>query len=208
MSIKRFTMVELLLTIAIILVLMGIAIPIYGTARNAVVRSRASRGAFDLRNAIAAYQKDYTVVPLNDVFTKRANKNGDLILNASEYTDVIKILRNSGRVVDNPRKIVYLEHSATDQTHEHKCPLVANYQDPSMGNNEARYLVILNLKGNPIQVRGQNFETDILVIGLNPKDLSPNYNDMSDIKWRNPQNDIDGEDWEIMKEKAVFTSAF
>lgn len=207
MKTKYFTMIELLLTISIILVLLTIAIPVYGVARRAVTRQQAATRAMDLKNAIVSYQRDYQVIPLYDTIKGKVNSNGDIILTSDEYTLFIKILRNVADVKYNPRKIVYLDYIATEDTTQFKCPLVANYQE--LDNKETRYLVICNLKGNPIQLtpNAVPIYTEVLVIGFNPKDLDPSYNDMGDITWINPTS-ISSDEWEILKEKAVFSSEF
>lgn len=84
---RRFTLVELLVVIAIIAVLAGLLLPALAGAREHAKRTRAQTEMKLLQTAIAMYESDYGVLPMDGSI--------DRVLGHEKYTDMICILQNA-----------------------------------------------------------------------------------------------------------------
>ena len=124
MRTKRFTLVELLVVIAVILVLAGLLVPaVYGAIKKAEL-SKAKTAIVTLQNAIKQYESTYGKLPLSSSMTKAQ-------LTDAQYKWLILLLQADGDhtsdlpVADlnkyNPKKIKFLEVQGNEP---------GKYQDP------------------------------------------------------------------------------
>lgn len=129
---RCFTLVELLVVIAIIAVLAGLLLPALAGAREHAKRTRAQTEMKLLQTAIAMYESDYGVLPMDGI---------ERVLDSDEYTDLICTLQNvkiTGHDCGNARGKRYLD-IATEQGE-------GRFRDPwSTASNLQSYRIALDL---------------------------------------------------------------
>ena len=97
-SSKRFTLIELLIVIAIIGILAGLVFPALGTVRNNAKRSKASTECQSLKTAIIMYESEFSCWPA------KVSGSADSLLDSSEYIGMCKALTG-----ENAKKTVFYE---------------------------------------------------------------------------------------------------
>jgi prepilin-type N-terminal cleavage/methylation domain-containing protein len=116
---RAFTLIELLTVITIILILAGLAIPVYATVMERARRTQAAADAKQIAAALATYHNDYAKFPVADYVT--SDPPTDIRLGAKtapnvvdNNADLFNILRaiSAGRNADNaynPKQIPFFE---------------------------------------------------------------------------------------------------
>ena len=99
-SSKRFTLIELLIVIAIIGILAGLVFPALGTVRNNAKRSKASTECQSLKTAIIMYESEFSCWPVKVSGTK----DKDAAVSSSEYVQMCRVLTG-----ENSKKTVFYE---------------------------------------------------------------------------------------------------
>ena len=97
---KRFTLIELLIVIAIIGILAGLVFPALGTVRNNAKRSKASTECQSLKTAIIMYESEFSCWPVKVSGTK----DKDAAVSSSEYVQMCRVLTG-----ENSKKMVFYE---------------------------------------------------------------------------------------------------
>ena len=97
-SSKRFTLIELLIVIAIIGILAGLVFPALGTVRNNAKRSKASTECQSLKTAIIMYESEFSCWPV------KVSGSADTTISGSEYVEMCKVLTG-----ENSKKTVFYE---------------------------------------------------------------------------------------------------
>jgi len=97
-----FTLIELLIVIAIIGILMSLLFPAVNSAIDAARKAQAKNDVTQIATAVIAYETEYGKLPTNpttdDTITAKADAGG-----------VISILGNLNTETGNPRQIVFIE---------------------------------------------------------------------------------------------------
>jgi prepilin-type N-terminal cleavage/methylation domain-containing protein len=105
---QGFTLVELLVTIAIIAILAGILLPTVVKAFQKANQAKVRTELKSIETAVKAYMNEYSKLPIDD------GEQGDPDFETTEsYSKDFVIKKLTG---DNPRKIVFLESSSSDGT--------------------------------------------------------------------------------------------
>jgi prepilin-type N-terminal cleavage/methylation domain-containing protein len=97
-SSKRFTLIELLIVIAIIGILAGLVFPALGVVRNNAKKSKASSECQSLKTAIIMYESEFSCWPA------KASGSSDALVSSSDYVQMCKILTG-----ENSKKMVFYE---------------------------------------------------------------------------------------------------
>ena len=101
---SAFTLIELLIVIAIIGILMSLLFPAVNSAIDAAKKAQAKNDVTQIATAIAAYETEYGRLPTSPTSDSTVDAS------ASTATDIISILANlNSPTADNPRGIVFLE---------------------------------------------------------------------------------------------------
>ncbi len=114
---KRFTLIELLIVIAIIAILAGILLPALATARDHADKTKAKMEMNAIKTAIASWQQDYGTLPLTGLAGVPNNADYEVSQNThtNHYDLLIWTLQNytaaspGGLTVVNPRGKAYLD---------------------------------------------------------------------------------------------------
>ena len=117
---RSFTLIELLIVVSIIIILVGIAVPVYLVASK---KARAGQAKFQikaLQTAIVGYKSQYQYLPF---FPANGSTFNDLLVNEDSpagvsgdgYNDLIATLRGTNAIL-NPRQIEYLAREGTTYT--------------------------------------------------------------------------------------------
>ncbi|RMD83594.1 MAG: prepilin-type N-terminal cleavage/methylation domain-containing protein [Lentisphaerae bacterium] len=109
-----FSLIELLVVISIIVILVGIAIPVYLSVTAKARRSKAKFQIQELMTALSSYKASYQAFPFypanssyDDVLINTDSLNGT---SGDPYNDLITTLRGT-RADLNPRKQIFLSQS-------------------------------------------------------------------------------------------------
>ena len=97
-SSKRFTLIELLIVIAIIGILAGLVFPALGVVRNNAKKSKASSECQSLKTAIIMYESEFSCWPA------KASGSSDALVSSTDYIEMCKILTG-----ENSKKMVFYE---------------------------------------------------------------------------------------------------
>ena len=97
-SVKRFTLIEILVVIAIIGILAGLVFPALGTVRNNAKKSKASTECMSLKSAIVMYESEFSCWPAS------VSGSSDALVNGGDYVEMCKILTGK-----NSKKMVFYE---------------------------------------------------------------------------------------------------
>lgn len=101
---SAFTLIELLIVIAIIGILMSLLFPAVNSAIDAARKAQAKNDAVQIATAVIAYETEYGKLPTSP------SSDSSLDAKASAATDIISILANlNSPTADNPRAIVFIE---------------------------------------------------------------------------------------------------
>jgi len=101
---QAFTLIELLIVIAIIGILMSLLFPAVNSAIDAARKAQAKNDAVQIATAITAYETEYGYLPT------RPTSDVTIPAAASAAGDIISILANlNSPNADNPRGIVFIE---------------------------------------------------------------------------------------------------
>ncbi len=88
---KKFTLVEILVTISIILVLAGMIMAGVNVVIGKAEKLKAKQGAVNLANAVREYKSVYGTLPIT---RDRSGENDTYRLNDTEYDKLVQILTN------------------------------------------------------------------------------------------------------------------
>src|SRR5438552_1803321 len=109
MRIRRgFTLLELLVAIAVIGILVGLLIPVIGSARESARRSKAKTDLLQIVSALNSFNSDYQAYPIKAELRKTE------VTFATSNCDLINALRavpegaNANHLL-NPRQVIYLQ---------------------------------------------------------------------------------------------------
>ena len=110
---RHFTLIEMLVVVAVIAILIGILIPTIGTVMQKVKQSQTKAVINSLRLAIKQYESTYGILPFTG---ENADKSilydpGSPI--NGEYTELLVTLEGSD-ITKNPRGIKFLDLSDAD----------------------------------------------------------------------------------------------
>lgn len=97
---RAFTLIELLIVIAIIGILMGLLFPAVNGVLNTAKRTTSKNDAVQIANAIRNYETEYGRMPVT------SGESG-VVVNA----DILNALTNAPGNTNNPRGIVFIEAS-------------------------------------------------------------------------------------------------
>jgi prepilin-type N-terminal cleavage/methylation domain-containing protein len=97
---SAFTLVEMLVVLAIIGTLMAIILPIVGKVKIAAKRAKAQQEIKSVELGIKAYQSEYGKFPLQDSMTEHAY--------TADYIDLMNTLAGVNTNA-NPRRIAFIE---------------------------------------------------------------------------------------------------
>lgn len=95
-SSRAFTLIELLIVIAIIGILMALLFPAVNGAIDAARKAQAKNDVTQIATAVVAYETEYGKLP--DIGGEKGNVDGDLVKTLT-----------AERTNNNPRKIVFIE---------------------------------------------------------------------------------------------------
>lgn len=96
-SSRAFTLIELLIVIAIIGILMALLFPAVGSAIDAARRAQAKNDVVQIATAVTAYETEYGRLPTNSA--SPMDVGGPLL----------QALMGSNGTIPNPRQIVFIE---------------------------------------------------------------------------------------------------
>ena len=98
-SCKRFTLIEMLVVIAIIVILAGLVFPALGLARQNARKSKANSECQSLKTAIIMYESEFSCWPATVT-----SSNEGKALSDGDYKEMCKYLTG-----DNGKKMVFYE---------------------------------------------------------------------------------------------------
>ena len=98
-SCKRFTLIEMLVVIAIIVILAGLVFPALGLARQNARKSKANSECQSLKTAIIMYESEFSCWPVSVSSSKEGQALSD-----SDYKQMCKYL-----IGENGKKMVFYE---------------------------------------------------------------------------------------------------
>ncbi len=104
---KKFTMIEILVVLAIIGVAIGILVPSLGGAMKKAKKNKAKTSMKTLSIAIRQYETTYGFLPFTGL-------GSDTLVNAAQYQTLLNTLAALD-VTSNPRKIKFLELDKNNQ---------------------------------------------------------------------------------------------
>lgn len=105
-AVVAFTLIELLIVIAIIAILAGLAFPAVQGALDSGKKAQARNDLQQIVMAVKAYQLEYGKLPL----LSESASSGDVPTNNSHLFNVLRGTGNEGEDKDmNPRKIAFIE---------------------------------------------------------------------------------------------------
>ncbi len=129
-SARGFTLLELLVSIAVIAILVSLLLPAIGSARESTRRAKAKTDLLQIVSALHSFYSDYEAYPIRPELRKTE------VTFATSNCDLINALRavpegaNANHAL-NPRQIVYLQPPAASDPH---CPRSGvshdNWYDP------------------------------------------------------------------------------
>lgn len=102
-----FTLVEILVVVAIIGLLAGLSIPAVGGALNSARKAKVNAMAHQVRTAIAQFNTEYGFFPTNDSGWSLQDGNGALIGTTTQM--LMGDTNNTATLRQNPRAIAFLE---------------------------------------------------------------------------------------------------
>ncbi len=115
---KNFTLIEMLVVIAIICILAGLVFPAVGLVRDKAKMSKAHTECSSLKTAIVSYEAEYACWPC------KISGDKDALVADSDYKDMCKRLAG-----DNTKKITFFEPDAKyDETKGFLDPWENKYQ--------------------------------------------------------------------------------
>lgn len=101
-SSRAFTLVELLIVIAIVGILMSLLFPAVSSALNSAKKTQAANDCTQIANAVVGFQTEYGYLP--------SSPSGDITTNVGG--DLLKALMgNTNSALGNPRGVVFIEGS-------------------------------------------------------------------------------------------------
>ncbi len=110
---RHFTLIEMLVVVAVIAILIGILIPTIGTVMEKVKQSKTKAIINSLRLGIKQYESTYGFLPFTgentDKFIEYTSGNGT----NGEYTILLNTLEGNDKSL-NPRGIKFLDMSDSD----------------------------------------------------------------------------------------------
>ena len=143
-----FTLIELIVVIAIILILMGLLFPAFSGVKNADNKASAGNDIMNITSAVKAYYTEYGKYPLLDDQASAGNLGwdtdfGDPFGKYPNY-QLINVLRCPGDWVDNqnaslqnPRRIVFLEAKNAANTLQPKGGIVTSTNPVTAPNGDS-----------------------------------------------------------------------
>jgi len=110
---RHFTLIEMLVVVAVIAILIGILIPTIGTVMQKVKQSQTKAVINSLRLAIKQYESTYGILPFTGLNADKSivYEPGSPI--NSEYTELLSTLEGND-TTQNPRGIKFLDLSDAD----------------------------------------------------------------------------------------------
>jgi prepilin-type N-terminal cleavage/methylation domain-containing protein len=119
-SVRGFTLLELLVSIAILAILMSLLFPAIGSARESSRRAKAKTDLLQVVAALHTFDSDYQAYPISPELRKTE------VTFATCNSDLINPLRavpegaNANHVL-NPRQVIYLQPPAATDPHCPRC---------------------------------------------------------------------------------------
>lgn len=167
---KRFTLIEMLVVIAIIGILASLVFPALHTVRENARKSKAKTECQSMRTAIIAYESEYSCWPAP------TTGSNDAIVNGSDYIKMCKILtgENSGKKVFYEVGVGYDENKGILDPwgRPYQVALDVNY-DGKLSENNIPAVKAVNKVNNR---SGQDLRTSVAVYayGVLPDDKIAN----------------------------------
>lgn len=127
---QRFTLIELLTTITIILVIMGLIFPVYFQVKKRANKARAQSQISELEMAIKQYHTTYQILPFTITNTSDVLINTDV---TNGYSDLMACLGGIDNNL-NPRNLQFLNLDDTNSFrdpwgHEYRVSLDLDYDN-------------------------------------------------------------------------------
>jgi len=110
---RHFTLIEMLVVVAVIAILIGILIPTIGTVMEKVKKSQTKAVINSLRLAIKQYESTYGFLPFTGTNVDKFIEYTPGSVTNSDYTDLLTTLEGSDTSL-NPRGIKFLDLSDAD----------------------------------------------------------------------------------------------
>lgn len=130
---RHFTLIEMLVVVAVIAILIGILIPTVGTVMEKVKINKAKATLNSLRIGIKQYETTYGILPYTGSGT-------DKQLTDEEYTALLTML-SGDNTIGNAREIKFLDLTESDYSdpwgNNFRVSLDLSYDDEICGSNIA-----------------------------------------------------------------------
>jgi len=140
-SVKSFTLVEILVVISIIGLLAGLALPAIQGAQTAARKGKAKAEMQSIITALKSYQNEYGRLPDSSALGSSLEGDGDSWFGESSSKNLCWMLSGDNYGRQNPRQIVFLELPANSTNGVFLDPWKRQYQMKldANGNNIMEY---------------------------------------------------------------------
>ena len=113
---NAFTLIELLVVISIILVLMGLAFPVFQSVQNAAKKTQAKNDLAQIVTAVNAFYTEYGKYPIDTATATPNASEPDYVAANNTLFDVLRNVSGANTTALNPRGIAFLNVATVKST--------------------------------------------------------------------------------------------